>query len=177
MQGGIVMLCYVFVLLFICFFHFLFFLLFIFLFSLFTFLPCAWVIQQLILPVSLSSQTFPLPHFPQVSLLSSFCVTSFKNRWFHLDLSFPVGHFPSFSCWKPLLRFYLLLFVQHSHTILFYYLSSNVIVFKFCDIFISYSLLLFHFICLNFPSQLLPFYQYVPCSMPMFLLHTLITGI
>jgi len=61
--------------------------------------------------------------------------------------------------------------------LLFINLSSSVIVFKFCDIFISYSLLLFHFICLKFSSQLLPFYQYVPWSMPMFLLHTLMTGI
>lgn len=121
------MLCYVFFLLFIRFFHLLFFLLFIFLFSLFNFLPCACVIQQLSLPVSLSS---------------------FIHTTFPYNL--------------------ILLFIN---------LFSSVIVFKFCDIFISCSLLLFHFICLKFSSQLLPFNQYVPRSMPMFLLHTLITGI
>lgn len=143
-----------------------------------TFSLVRWVIQQFSLPVSLSSQSFPISHFPLVSLLSSFCVTSLQNRCFHLDLSFPVGHYSLFSCWKPLMRFCFIYTIFPYYTILlFINLSSSVIVFKFCDIFISYSLLLFHFMCLKFSSQLLPFYQYVPWSMPMFLPRTLITGI
>jgi hypothetical protein len=81
-----------------------------------------WDIQQLSLSVYLSPQRFPPPHFPAVSLLSFFWVRSFLNHCSHLDLSFPFGHFPLFSCWKPLLRFCLLPFVKHSHTVCFYYL-------------------------------------------------------